>query len=395
MRHSMRTNIAIGIAAILLSAALMLMSNTAASLAIVLVAVFVPILSIVLGRLTAKRTRISFGLGKSCVVDQSLALEMQVERYVFWRGRIELMLECRNVMTGGVERTPVVLLPAAGKVEHFSLPVNTTCCGVVEISLVEAVSFDPLGFVRAPIPEATLSSSYVVYPTLFDLEARVNQSSHPDILGAEYDRNKKGQDATEVFDTREFRAGDSLKRVHWKLSARLEDLIVREPSRPADCDVALVVGIEVGEQGDPGRIPVIDSTLSLAASVSLSLLRQGIVHDVAHAEGDTLAFDSIDSRPSFDGMLDVLMATAYPRRARSETLAALIDQWSSSRMVAKTVMVTNFISEEAFERLAVITNLTVVYVGSDTGLGVSSNDKYPIVHVDAASVGASVKSLEL
>lgn len=391
----MRTNIVICIVACLLGVGLLFASNSAAALAIVLVSVSVPILSVVFGRIVARDVRMTLTLEKSCTVGQPLSLGICVERSPLWRGRIGMQLECRNVITGGVERVPATLLPSAGAVEHFSLPMNTACCGTVEVSLAEVYEFDPLGFVKTPISHMRFSSSYIVYPELVDMAVRVNQAVRADNLGAEYDRHKKGQDPTEVLDMRTFRQGDSLKRVHWKLSARMEDLIVREPSLPADCDVAIVAAVEVGDAADSNRIPVFDATLSLVSSISLSLLRQGIVHEVSYSQGDAIGIESVDGRSSFDGMLDVLMSTQYPPKARLQSELALVDQWQAIHKVAKTVLVTNFISEALFSKLSEITNLTVVYVGADTALGISDDTQYPVVHIDAASVGASVKSLEL
>lgn len=37
---------------------------------------------------------------------------------------------------------------------------------------------------------------------------------------------------SDYYELREYRAGDSLKNIHWKLSSKYDDLIVREPSTP-------------------------------------------------------------------------------------------------------------------------------------------------------------------
>lgn len=391
----MRTNIVICILACLFGVGLLFASNSAAALSIVAVSTLVPILSVLFGKFVASDVHMTFDLEKSCTVDQPLAMNIRVERSPLWRGRVGMVFRCRNVITGGIENIPATLLPSSGSVEYFSLPMNTSCCGAVEVTLVDVYEFDPLGFTKAPILHVSFSASYMVYPELVDMTVHAAQAVRADNLGAEYDRHKKGQDPTEVLDMRAFRQGDSLKRVHWKLSARLEDLIVREPSLPADCDISIVAAVEVGDSADPNCIPVMDATLSLVASISLSLLRQGIVHEVSHAEENIIAIDPIDGRPAFDGMLDVLMSTPYPAKARVETELALIDQWTAAHAVAKTVVVTNFISEEMYLKLSEITNLTVVYVGADTGLGISDDTKYSVVHIDADSVGTSVKSLEL
>ena len=44
--------------------------------------------------------------------------------------------------------------------------------------------------------------------------------------------NKKGSDYSETFQLREYVPGDSIKQIHWKLSEKLDKLVVREASLP-------------------------------------------------------------------------------------------------------------------------------------------------------------------
>ena len=395
MDRTQKLNIVLCAIALLLGVYLIIAANSFAALAMVLVILIIPVLSMVFGRVTSAGVRMSFNLQRACATGQPLALEVRVQRALPWRGRICLELECKNIITGEIERVQADLLPASGKVEQFTLAMNTACCGTIEVSLAHAFSYDPLGFAKTPINHVEFSSSYVVYPALVDMTVRARRATRADVLGAEYDRFKKGQDYTEVFDTREFREGDSLKHVHWKLSARMDDLVVREASRPADCDMALIVAVEVGNAENPEHVRVLNSTLSMAASISLSLLRQGAAHDVAYADGLMVACNTVEARSSFDAVLDTLMATRYPDHATDEQQLSLVESWLMSRVVAKTVFVTNFISEATFSKLAEFTDLTVVYVGPEAGIGAMVGDHYALVHVDAAQVDASVKSLEL
>ena len=54
-----------------------------------------------------------------------------------------------------------------------------------------------------------------------------------------------GMDSQEIFDTRYYRQGDLLKNIHWKLSAKADDLLVKEFSMPADQSVEIY--LDMGE----------------------------------------------------------------------------------------------------------------------------------------------------
>lgn len=52
-----------------------------------------------------------------------------------------------------------------------------------------------------------------------------------------FDDLRPGYDPSETFDVREFRDGDRLQSVHWKLSAKSDELVVKESSLPKACPV--------------------------------------------------------------------------------------------------------------------------------------------------------------
>src|SRR5699024_1734998 len=42
--------------------------------------------------------------------------------------------------------------------------------------------------------------------------------------------NKKGMDANDIIAIKEYEPGDSMRRVHWKLSSKMDELLVKEMS---------------------------------------------------------------------------------------------------------------------------------------------------------------------
>ncbi len=56
-----------------------------------------------------------------------------------------------------------------------------------------------------------------------------------------YDDFQPGTDVSQIFDVREYRPGDRLQRIHWKLSAKSDGLLVREDSQPLACAVVFLL----------------------------------------------------------------------------------------------------------------------------------------------------------
>ncbi len=115
-----------------------------------------------------------------------------------------------------------------------------------------------------------------------------------------YDELNVGQDPSETFDVREFRDGDKLQRVHWKLSARMDDLIVKETAQPKACPVVLFM--PEGVKGENGA-------LDYMASLSFTLMDMKCPHYVVwnSASRSDLVRVRVDDEESFYLALTVYM----------------------------------------------------------------------------------------
>lgn len=90
-----------------------------------------------------------------------------------------------------------------------------------------------------------------------------------------------GQDNTEVSDIRGYQPGDSLRSVHWKLSSKTQDLMVRQHARNADRQTFLFVDTALRyDTADRRFLPDIneyatDGVVEGALALALKALRQG------------------------------------------------------------------------------------------------------------------------
>lgn len=81
-----------------------------------------------------------------------------------------------------------------------------------------------------------------VLPELTGIAVRVSERIRNHFGEADvYDDFRPGEDHSAIFDVREYRAGDRLQKIHWKLSAKSDELLVREDSQPLACAVVLLL----------------------------------------------------------------------------------------------------------------------------------------------------------
>jgi uncharacterized protein (DUF58 family) len=124
-------------------------------------------------------------------------------------------------------------------------------------------SADPLGFFRTRRDQGGggLAVAMPLFTSLSDrLQVREIESQLTVV--------RAGQ-GTDLYGVREYRSGDSLRRIHWKTSARRGELVVREYEPPGLKVLALLLDPE------PATAAVADQLARLAASEAWDCLRGG------------------------------------------------------------------------------------------------------------------------
>ena len=109
---------------------------------------------------------------------------------------------------------------------------------------------------------------------------------------------------TELFGVREYRPGDSLRRIHWRSSARRGELVVREYEPPG------VQTLGIFCDPEPGGVEVADQVARIAASEAWDCVRNG---GRVVLWGPGLAASLPEEARSFWAMLEWL--ARYPSRA--------------------------------------------------------------------------------
>ena len=366
-------------------------TNNAATLALLIGIALAPTAGIAMGLFASKRARLSFSTQPSCTVGQTQFLEITLQRPLPLRGRMELSLTCRNLLLGTVDKATVSLAPSVAHHEKYLLPLETGSCGHIVVSLASVRAIDIMGFAKFKVKQKALSAAYTVYPQINDISVRAERASFTTFSGTSYDRHKKGQDRTEVFEVRDFHNGDSLKSVHWKLSARFDDLLVREPSRPTEHNIVLLCDAHAHHLSDTGQKSVLNATLGVLASISLALVRQGVEHTVAQSDGKTLHTRFIESSVHFDEMVDELMDSPLPHGTATDV--APFQLHAQTQMDTKVVLVTNLSDETLPAKLNEVADLCVVRIDGNGTAGIDESGSYPLIHLPINAV-AETKVLE-
>ena len=128
--------------------------------------------------------------------------------------------------------------PAYSREAALSLPLPTQHVGVFSAAIADYAFSDIFGLFRWRVrPQKEKALSFMVLPRPFEVEKLHFLNSDDGSASP----NRSTEDLSSPEDVRAYRLGDPLNRIHWKLSARKRELIVRRFETPAPPDTLVLL----------------------------------------------------------------------------------------------------------------------------------------------------------
>lgn len=156
-------------------------------------------------------------------------------------------------------------------------------CGRLRVRISRFTLLDYLGLLpmQAPVKaEARLT----ILPNLFPMDADMTARPAYADDGAS---DRRGEDRSEVYQLREYRPGDDIRQIHWKLSSKLDELILKEASQPESRSLLVFWDKRTGT---PQQM---DALAEVVSSTGAALLQGGVQYTLCWTEGDDLQAQDI------------------------------------------------------------------------------------------------------
>ncbi len=115
-----------------------------------------------------------------------------------------------------------------------------------------------------------------VFPQMQEIGVHITETVNYFWADADvYDDFRPGNDSSELFQVRPFQNGDKIQSIHWKLSAKSDELLVKEVSQPKACPVIFLLDYKGKKQTDVRKV---NAYLVILASISFSMMDAGCPH---------------------------------------------------------------------------------------------------------------------
>jgi uncharacterized protein (DUF58 family) len=163
------------------------------------------------------------------------------------------------------DRTQPFFIPALFRGEPQDLSYQTRCDrrGLHHCAALPLSSTGPFGLFRV---KRTLPApgDILIYPSYYPLK-RLRLLKQRGF--SEKQARRQGL-SSEVLGTREYRPGDSLRRVHWRSTARTGSLVVKEFSDHDQLTLTVVLDLAAGGSLGQGKFSTFETAIRIAASLA-------------------------------------------------------------------------------------------------------------------------------
>ena len=229
--------------------------------------------------------------------DLPLTLTVQASRPLLAARCVTLELEISNAMwkTSCKQR---YTLPLIGRETTCPVPFAPQQCGQLVFTCTALQVQDLLNLTARKL-DFFAPVQTVVYPRDMQVEVELSRATLGAAAGDGMMQNRKGGDPSEVFDIREYAPGDDVRTIHWKLSSKTDELIVRQPSDPSHYNVAILpdFGLHGATQAEQ------NAAVAYGAAIAAQLVRRGAGFCMALPSAAGVEMQEVHTMQEYEHML--------------------------------------------------------------------------------------------
>lgn len=216
---------------------------------------------------------------------------------------LRVTIEISNALGGETERELLSFPFFAGEAV-MEQPCRSACCGKLSCTVRRARGLDFLRLFSLPV-RVKESAAVFILPSRTPAPAAVTENCLlPDFAELSLP-TAPGNDPSDPFDVRSYRPGDPLSRIHWKLSAKQGEWIVREGGSSAERSIRFLV--ECGSQ-----LLENDCIMETFSRLAFLLVEHGIPAQVFWPEDAELGSQGFDGEEEASEILEVLLSRSVP-----------------------------------------------------------------------------------
>lgn len=254
--------------------------------------------------ITKKLINIEFSVKEDTVMknEEFPVLLKITNRSIFPVGKAEAFIEYYNIFNNEINTFNLLLPIQARNSQSISFQLNSKYCGIIRVRCAYVSIYDPLRLFEFKTGK-NIHEEIAVMPECHEINGQICSYDKESEESSVFSEFKAGDDPSEIFDLREYHQGDKLNRIHWKLSSKKDDFIVKDYSLPIDVPCMLFLDLSIKSKY---TLPILDTLIETLISVSQFMLENERLHSIVYCDSGTGEFIEKDI-----GNTDELSALTY------------------------------------------------------------------------------------
>lgn len=192
-------------------------------------------------------------------------------------------LSFRSGFYGGMKEETHILSLRSHFDNPLTFPIVLTKSGLYDASVTQLQGFDYLHLFHFK-KDLDLRAQVRVFPNTRPIEER-HEALYSEGFDEFEESSKSGNVSSNVTDIREYQPGDRLQKIHWKLSTKIDKLMVKENESTSTNEFFLLLELYQPKEEDCGENEelrnALDHSLDEAWSLSLELIQAGEIFNFA------------------------------------------------------------------------------------------------------------------
>ena len=223
---------------------------------------------------------------------------------VFPINHIESVIRLENIVFDTSDTKKVMLSVAGKSREQFRLPIMSKYCGRVDLRVERCLVYDWMDLAYRSV-EAAKEGFYYEYPvekyqhieTIKDGVSEGEETTYKNVVG---------NDISEILQIREYRRGDTIKNIHWKLTAKSGKILVKELNTPNDNSIMVIF-----DYADKEEREVNNGIITAVSNISSELMKDRRGHTLyrMNTVKDLVEERNIEEPEEYDAALHEILDT--------------------------------------------------------------------------------------
>lgn len=252
------------------------------ALVLLIIICAVPVIMFVTTFIAKKLISVEFAVKEDTAVKrENFPMQIKIKNRSFFPiGKAEAFIEYCNVFNNEISSFSLHMPIQARNSQNVCFQMSSKFCGIVKIRCVHITIFDPLKIFKFKVGKNILTE-IAIMPEGHDISGEICYTDRANDESPVFSEHKAGDDPSEIFDLRDYIPGDRINRIHWKLSSKRNEFIVKDYSLPIDIPCTLFLDLKCNVKSEY-TLPIFDTLVEAFVSISRFLVENERSHNVVY-----------------------------------------------------------------------------------------------------------------